>query len=59
MSGGCGFQDACTLGAMIVYSAAYSFFPATSMGRSGSASFQVNKNASYAFLALDLSPAIA
>jgi hypothetical protein len=41
------------------YSAAYSFFAATSMGKSASAFFQASNSASYAFFASALSPAIA
>ena len=45
--------------AAATYSPAYSFFAATSMGKSASAFFQVSNSASYAFFASALSPAIA
>jgi hypothetical protein len=41
------------------YNPEYSFFAATSMGKSASAFFQISNSASYAFFAFALSPAIA
>jgi hypothetical protein len=46
-------------GKLRYYNPAYSFFAATSMGKSASAFFQTSNSASYAFFASALSPAIA